>query len=616
MNKLAWIRRLTARLRTPCLSRRVAPAARPRPSLCPGVEALEDRWVPATFTVLNNNDTGTGSLRQAVLDANATPGADTITFSPTINGQTIALATALPPITDTLTITGPGPNGITVTGNNAVSLFTINAGVAATISGLTLTGGKAAADGGALLNANGIVTLDNDILQNNTAAGAGGAVANEGANAQLTVTNSTFRANSAATSGGALFSTTAGARLTITNSAFSSNTAQEGGAIRAGTGTTSTNTGAAITGNSGATNGDGAGIRNDGTMTISATTVALNTGLGVFDGGGIRNDGSLALTNSAVYGNLSQGTGGGIFSAGTLLTISNSTVANNTALAGIGGGGISVNAGSLALLNDTVTDNVDASQAATNAGGVSFTGAGTFTLNNTIVAQNFATGAAPQPQDIRGTVASGVNNLIGIDTGLVGLVNGANGNQVGTVVAPLDPKLGPPQDNGGPTFSRKPLLGGPVINAGNNAAAATLTTDQRGFLRIVGGTVDIGAVEFQPPQVTVTLTISPTAPIPFRRAVTLSATVAPASAAPNNPVTGTVTFLVNGTTVLGTATLDNSGKASLTTAAAVPLPLGADQITARYDGDNNYASALSAAITQQVLRPTTTPGVFDPATAT
>ncbi len=35
----------------------------------------------ATFTVLNTNDSGPGSLRQAILDANATPGADTIAFN-------------------------------------------------------------------------------------------------------------------------------------------------------------------------------------------------------------------------------------------------------------------------------------------------------------------------------------------------------------------------------------------------------------------------------------------------------------------------------------------------------------------------------------------------------
>ena len=42
----------------------------------PRLEPLEDRTVPSTFAVLNLADGGDGSLRQAVLDANALPGAD------------------------------------------------------------------------------------------------------------------------------------------------------------------------------------------------------------------------------------------------------------------------------------------------------------------------------------------------------------------------------------------------------------------------------------------------------------------------------------------------------------------------------------------------------------
>jgi hypothetical protein len=61
----------------------------------------------ATFTVLNTNDSGAGSLRQAILDANGNPGADTIAFAiPAAGVQTIAPATALPTITDAVTIDG------------------------------------------------------------------------------------------------------------------------------------------------------------------------------------------------------------------------------------------------------------------------------------------------------------------------------------------------------------------------------------------------------------------------------------------------------------------------------------------------------------------------------
>ncbi|MGQ9866972.1 MAG: hypothetical protein ACUVSQ_11970 [Pseudanabaenaceae cyanobacterium] len=69
----------------------------------------------ATFTVSNTNDTGSGSLRQAILDANSTAGADTIVFSIGTGLQTINLTSSLPPITETVTINGTSQPGFTGT---------------------------------------------------------------------------------------------------------------------------------------------------------------------------------------------------------------------------------------------------------------------------------------------------------------------------------------------------------------------------------------------------------------------------------------------------------------------------------------------------------------------
>jgi hypothetical protein len=71
----------------------------------PGLEVLEDRSLPSTFTVLNLLDSGPDSLRAAVASANASPGADTIDFATT---GTIALTSGQLDITDSLTINGPG----------------------------------------------------------------------------------------------------------------------------------------------------------------------------------------------------------------------------------------------------------------------------------------------------------------------------------------------------------------------------------------------------------------------------------------------------------------------------------------------------------------------------
>src|SRR5262245_27768694 len=76
----------------------------------PRLESLEDRLAPATFTVVNTNDTGAGSLRQAILDANAQAnvgGPDRVEFNiPGSGVHTITPLSALPDITDPGTIDG------------------------------------------------------------------------------------------------------------------------------------------------------------------------------------------------------------------------------------------------------------------------------------------------------------------------------------------------------------------------------------------------------------------------------------------------------------------------------------------------------------------------------
>ena len=100
--------------------------------ICPSFgepdQVLEVRDVPATFTVTNTGDAGAGSLRQAILDANAAPnsgGPDQIAFNiPGTGTQKINLLTELPPITDPVVIDGytqPGASANTLAvGNNAV----------------------------------------------------------------------------------------------------------------------------------------------------------------------------------------------------------------------------------------------------------------------------------------------------------------------------------------------------------------------------------------------------------------------------------------------------------------------------------------------------------------
>src|SRR5205823_4139467 len=90
------------------------------------IGSLENQ--PASIIVTNANDSGTGSLRQAITDSVAATGADVITFDPTFFNvpRTITLASSLPQLTTAggaLTITGPGINLVTVSGNNAFGIF-------------------------------------------------------------------------------------------------------------------------------------------------------------------------------------------------------------------------------------------------------------------------------------------------------------------------------------------------------------------------------------------------------------------------------------------------------------------------------------------------------------
>lgn len=105
----------------------------------------------AGFVVSNLNDSGKGSLRQAILNANAAAGEDTITFN--VSG-TIVLASTLPAITDAagLIIDGTG-RSITISGNNVVRVMSINSGAAVLLQNLTISNGNAGSpNGGAILN--------------------------------------------------------------------------------------------------------------------------------------------------------------------------------------------------------------------------------------------------------------------------------------------------------------------------------------------------------------------------------------------------------------------------------------------------------------------------------
>src|SRR6202522_2444554 len=98
----------------------------------------------AILTVLNANDSGAGSLRQAILAAGV---GDTITFDSSLNNLTIALGSGELDVNTNLTIAGPGSTLLTISGNGVSRVFPFTGG-SSTISGLTISGGYLAGGNG------------------------------------------------------------------------------------------------------------------------------------------------------------------------------------------------------------------------------------------------------------------------------------------------------------------------------------------------------------------------------------------------------------------------------------------------------------------------------------
>jgi hypothetical protein len=460
------------------------------------------------ITVTNTNDSGPGSLRQALADAN---GGDTINFG--VNG-TISLTSGELVIDKNITISGPGSNLLTVRPSQpSFRVFNVMPSHNITIQGLTISFGYAefAQGGGIFLDEHVTATIADCFLTNNYTGDIGGAIFIDGygGGAMLTVLNSTITGNTAGTTdhgglGAGIYSSAD--TLTIINSTVSNNTAWIGSDHFGGYG--------------------GGIVSGEGTLEISNTTISSNQA-GI-DGGGLSIlSGTATITNSTISGNTAglfgsfqppTGIGGGISNFGTL-TIISSTISGNNAVGsefkgGGEGGGIY---GGAQIRNSTLNGN------SANVHGGSIDG-GTFQIGNTIL-------NAGTPENIyNGTVTSQGYNVCSDDGG--GFLNGP-GDQINT-----DPMLGPLQNNGGPTFTYELLTGSPAIDAGDPNFTPPPYYDQRGpvFWRIRNGRIDVGSFEVQvgtTPSPTPTSTASPT-PTPTAT-TTATATATPTSTATPTP---------------------------------------------------------------------------------
>ncbi|MBM4091791.1 MAG: hypothetical protein FJ276_20545, partial [Planctomycetes bacterium] len=253
---------------------------RPTRRLCH--EHLEDRSLLAALWVTTDADSGDGSLRWAISEANNAGGPDTIEFASELADQTITLTSGELHITDDLTINGLGADKLTISGNSSNRIFLVDDGnpnttIMVSISGLSLENGSTSGQGGAILNKEDLTVEDSTLADNS--AYSGGGIFNWGRT--LTVTNSTLADNSA-TLGGGIYNNSS--TLTVTNSTLADNSAYSGGGI----------------------------FNNSSTLTVTNSTLADNSA--TRNGGGIYNgySSTLTVTNSTLANNSADDTGGGI----------------------------------------------------------------------------------------------------------------------------------------------------------------------------------------------------------------------------------------------------------------------------------------------------------------
>jgi hypothetical protein len=363
-------------------------------------------WVAApamasTFTVSNLDDSGTGSLRQAVIDANndGSPPA-VIDFTPGLTGL-INLSSGTLAITgNDVTIQGPGPGTLEIDGDG-VQTLSVSASSNVSISGLRFGGGAAATTGGAISNA-GILTVSDARFDHNRAggdslgAGKGGAIYNTGT---LIVSDSTFSENSSGGAGDATDLSGLGG----------------GGAIYDDMSGSVTVIGSTFTGNSAGGDGGGGGDSGDGLG--GAIDVSANS--------------SLVLTDSTFIANTAGGAPGGGIESG---------VGNGAAI------GIESNARAT-LIGDTIDANIVGSAGGSGAG---IDNAGTASIVGTIVSGNSGAGNCFSS----GTM-SGRSSLEGP----------SGQASCGFDLPSADPSLGPLADNGGPTETQALGARSPAIGA-------------------------------------------------------------------------------------------------------------------------------------------------------
>ncbi len=456
----------------------------------------------ATYHVTNTQDAGAGSLRQAVQQANNHSGADVIVFDASVSG-TVKLSSGPLELSDSVTISGPGPTVLSIDAGGASDIFVTSyessvSPVELNISGLTLKNGTRAIFAGFVFQELN-VTVEDSTISGSLETGIY-VWSSYFQGATLKVRNSVFTENDgdgitvSADRGG-------GGTLAILDNLTISNNGDvgvnnKGGSVHISGSQIRDNRYGLLASSPWSYQGSWFGVKDsiiannvkqgillgDCCLKMENTTVRDNGGAGIFA--------DSMFVDATIRSSTISGNGAGGVDLGfreNYLTIANSTISGNRKGFGVrfdnywGGGSIS---------DSTITGNelggveVDADENYVNGYGLE--------LVNSIVAGN---GAGTRP-DLSGTATFSIHHSLIQKKGKVNIEVPFPGSNIFS----QDPLLGPLQNNGGPTLTHALLDGSPAIDHGDDATCAV--NDQRGVSRQQDGNTDgllacdIGAAEY------------------------------------------------------------------------------------------------------------------------
>jgi len=422
-----------------------------------------------TIVVTNTLDMGAGSLRQALADANT---GDTIDLTG-LSGA-ITLTSGQLDITKAVTITGPGASALTISGNGASRVFSMDvslSGGTVTISGLTITDGAGVTKGGGVFfnceGGSGSIVIDSTVVSGNTASGLGGGLYFDRCDGggSMTLTNTVVSGNSTTDNGAGGIWFDQGTALNIVNSTISGNHTDgtNGGGILFDDGDTLSVIDSTISGNS-AAHGGGGGISVGYPKTGATIANSTITGNSAPEGGGVRfRRGASKVLQSTISGNTAGSDGDGLYLESYTVVAGGAASAQNQPGDGLSSQSASIGPAVVTLTSSIVAGNADGTD-------------------------DISGGNSVDAATITSSVIGAVSTITVTDGG---------GNHLGVTA----PGLAPLAANGGPTQTMALLTGSVAIDAGANPVPAFTGNefDQRGagFARVSGAAADAGAFEVQ-----------------------------------------------------------------------------------------------------------------------